>query len=405
MDKANHERNKRRKINMTHYQTIIIGGGPAGMMATIASASYGQSTLLIEKNKKLGKKLAGTGGGRCNVTNNGTLDDLMAGIPGNGRFLYSVFSQFDNQDIIQFFTDNGVKLKVEDHGRVFPTSDQSRTIIQALENKILELGASLMSNCEVVSVTKPEDVFIVKSSDHTWTADKLVVTTGGKSYPSTGSTGYGYEIARHFKHTITDLEAAESPLLTEFPHKALQGISLTDITLSYDKHMITHDLLFTHFGLSGPAALRMSSFVKGGEILSLDLLPTTSSQDLIDFLEEHREKSIKNTLKALLPERLADFLAQGFPEKAKQLTPTQKDELIHKIKAMPIQVTGKMSLAKSFVTKGGVNLKEINPKTLESKLVSGLHFAGEVLDINAHTGGFNITSALCTGWVAGSPHY
>lgn len=390
---------------MTHYQTIVIGGGPAGMMATIASASYGQSTLLIEKNKKLGKKLAGTGGGRCNVTNNGTLDDLMAGIPGNGRFLYSVFSQFDNQDIIQFFTDNGVQLKVEDHGRVFPTSDQSRTIIQALENKILELGASMATNFEVVSVTKPEDVFIIKSAEKTWTADKLIVTTGGKSYPSTGSTGYGYEIARHFKHTITDLEAAESPLLTDFPHKALQGISLTDVTLSYSKHIITHDLLFTHFGLSGPAALRMSSFVKGGEILSLDLLPTTSSQDLIDFLEEHREKSIKNTLKSLLPERLADFLAQGFPEKGKQLAPAQKDELIRKIKAMPIPVTGKMSLAKSFVTKGGVSLKEINPKTLESKLVSGLHFAGEVLDINAHTGGFNITSALCTGWVAGSPHY
>ena len=405
MDKANHERNKRKKIDMTHYQTIVIGGGPAGMMATIASASYGQSTLLIEKNKKLGKKLAGTGGGRCNVTNNGTLEDLMAGIPGNGRFLYSVFSQFDNHDIIQFFTDNGIQLKVEDHGRVFPTSDQSRTIIQALENKILELGASMATNCEVVSVTKPEDVFIVKSAEKTWTTDKLIVTTGGKSYPSTGSTGYGYEIARHFKHTITDLEAVESPLLTDFPHKSLQGISLIDVTLSYGKHIITHDLLFTHFGLSGPAALRMSSFVKGGEILSLDLLPTTSSQDLIDFLEEHREKSIKNTLKSLLPERLADFLAQGFPEKVKQLAPAQKDELIRKIKEMPIPVTGKMSLAKSFVTKGGVSLKEINPKTLESKLVSGLHFAGEVLDINAHTGGFNITSALCTGWVAGSPHY
>ncbi|WP_455237944.1 NAD(P)/FAD-dependent oxidoreductase [Streptococcus sp.] len=390
---------------MTHFHTIVIGGGPAGMMATIASASYGQSTLLIEKNKKLGKKLAGTGGGRCNVTNNGTLDDLIAGIPGNGRFLYSVFSQFDNHDIIQFFTDNGVKLKVEDHGRVFPVSDQSRTIIQALENKILELGANIATNCEVVSVTKPEDVFIVKSSDNTWTADKLIVTTGGKSYPSTGSTGYGHEIARHFKHSITDLEAAESPLLTDFPHKALQGISLTDVTLSYGKHIITHDLLFTHFGLSGPAALRMSSFVKGGEILSLDLLPTTSSQELKDFLEEHREKAIKNSLKALLPERLADFLAQGFPEKAKQLTPPQTEELIQKIKELPIPVTGKMSLAKSFVTKGGVSLKEINPKTLESKLVPGLHFAGEVLDINAHTGGFNITSALCTGWVAGSPHY
>lgn len=390
---------------MTHFHTIVIGGGPAGMMATIASASYGQPTLLIEKNKMLGKKLAGTGGGRCNVTNNGTLDDLMAGIPGNGRFLYSVFSQFDNHDIIQFFTDNGVKLKVEDHGRVFPVSDQSRTIIQALENMILELGASIATNCEVVSVTKPEDVFIVKSAENTWTADKLIVTTGGKSYPSTGSTGYGHEIARHFKHSITDLEAAESPLLTDFPHKALQGISLTDVTLSYGKHIITHDLLFTHFGLSGPAALRMSSFVKGGEILSLDLLPTTSSQELKDFLEEHREKTIKNSLKALLPERLADFLAQGFPEKAKQLTPPQTEELIQKIKEMPIPVTGKMSLAKSFVTKGGVSLKEINPKTLESKLVPGLHFAGEVLDINAHTGGFNITSALCTGWVAGSPHY
>ena len=390
---------------MNHFHTIIIGGGPAGMMATIASASYGQSTLLIEKNKKLGKKLAGTGGGRCNVTNNGTLDDLMAGIPGNGRFLYSVFSQFDNHDIIQFFTDNGVKLKVEDHGRVFPVSDQSRTIIQALENKIVELGASIATNCEVVSVTKLEDVFIVKTAEKTWTADKLIVTTGGKSYPSTGSTGYGHEIARHFKHTITDLEAAESPLLTDFPHKALQGISLTDVTLSYGKHRITHDLLFTHFGLSGPAALRMSSFVKGGEILSLDLLPTTSSQDLMDFLEVHREKAIKNSLKTLLPERFADFLAQGFPEKAKQLTHSQTEELIQKIKAMPIPVTGKMSLAKSFVTKGGVSLKEINPKTLESKLVSGLLFAGEVLDINAHTGGFNITSALCTGWVAGSPHY
>lgn len=390
---------------MTHFHTIVIGGGPAGMMATIASASHGQPTLLIEKNKRLGKKLAGTGGGRCNVTNNGTLDDLMAGIPGNGRFLYSVFSQFDNHDIIQFFTDNGVKLKVEDHGRVFPVSDQSRTIIQALENKILELGASMATNCEVVSVTKPEDVFIVKSSENTWTADKLIVTTGGKSYPSTGSTGYGHEIARHFKHSITDLEAAESPLLTDFPHKALQGISLTDVTLSYGKHIITHDLLFTHFGLSGPAALRMSSFVKGGEILSLDLLSITSSQELKDFLEEHREKAIKNSLKALLPERLADFLAQGFPEKAKQLTPPQTEELIQKIKELPIPVTGKMSLAKSFVTKGGVSLKEINPKTLESKLVPGLHFAGEVLDINAHTGGFNITSALCTGWVAGSPHY
>ena len=390
---------------MKHFDTIVIGGGPAGMMAAISSSFYGQKTLLLEKNKKLGKKLAGTGGGRCNVTNNGNLDDLMAGIPGNGCFLYSVFSQFDNHDIINFFTENGVKLKVEDHGRVFPATDKSRTIIETLEQKMKELGATIKTQTEVVSVKKNENCFIIRSSEYIWSCDRLIVTTGGKSYPSTGSTGFGYEIARHFKHTITELEAAESPLLTDFPHKDLQGISLQDVTLSYDKHVITHDLLFTHFGLSGPAALRLSSFVKGGETIYLDLLPQMSKQDLADFLEENREKSLKNALKASLPERLAEFFVQGFPEKVKQLTDKERNQLIRSIKALKIPVTGKMSLAKSFVTKGGVSLKEINPKTLESKLVPGLHFAGEVLDINAHTGGFNITVALCTGWAAGSMHY
>ncbi|MDU2267781.1 MAG: aminoacetone oxidase family FAD-binding enzyme, partial [Streptococcus salivarius] len=307
---------------MKHFDTIVIGGGPAGMMATIASAFYGQQTLLIEKNKRLGKKLSGTGGGRCNVTNNGTLDDLLAGIPGNGRFLYSVFSQFDNHDIIAFFEDNGVKLKVEDHGRVFPKTDKSRTIIQALENKIQELGASILTNTEVVSVKKVDKQFQVKSSDQTFTSDKLIVTTGGKSYPSTGSTGFGHDIARHFKLHVTELEAAESPLLTDFPHKALQGISLDDVTLSYGKHKITHDLLFTHFGLSGPAALRLSSFVKGGEIAHLDFLPNQSQENLKTYFEENREKSVKNTLKALVPERVAEFLAEDKADsKVKQLRP------------------------------------------------------------------------------------
>ncbi len=390
---------------MNHYDTIVIGGGPAGMMATISSSFYGQTTLLLEKNRKLGKKLAGTGGGRCNVTNNGSLDDLLAGIPGNGRFLYSVFSQFDNQDIVRFFTENGVKLKVEDHGRVFPASDRSQTIIQALTDKIAELGGQVRCQVEVTSVKKIDGQFVIKSKDETWTADRLIVTTGGKSYPSTGSTGFGHDIARHFQHTITDLEAAESPLLTDFPHKALQGISLDDVTLHYSKHHITHDLLFTHFGLSGPAALRMSSFVKGGEILTLDSVPHYSKEELTEILEKNREKSLKNVLKAYLPERLAEFFAQDLPEKVKQLSPKEIDVVLEKVKELPIPVTGKMSLAKSFVTKGGVSLKEINPKTLESKLVPGLHFAGEVLDINAHTGGFNITAALCTGWVAGSLHY
>lgn len=390
---------------MNKYETIVIGGGPAGMMAAISSSYHGYKTLLIEKNKRLGKKLAGTGGGRCNVTNNGTLEELLAGIPGNGRFLYSVFSQFDNHDIIAFFQDNGVALKEEDHGRMFPTTDKSRTIIGALEAKIQALGGHILPNTEVISVKKIDDVFHVKSANEEFTCDKLIVTTGGKSYPSTGSTGFGHEIARHFKLNITELEAAESPLLTDFPHKALQGIDLDDVTLSYDKHVITHDLLFTHFGLSGPAALRLSSFVSGGEIATLDFLPKMTQDDLVHYLEDNRDKSLKNALKGLVPERVAEFIAAGYAEKVKQLSPNELEEVMDKLKKMPIPITGKMSLAKSFVTKGGVDLKEINPKTLESKQVPGLHFAGEVLDINAHTGGFNITSALCSGWVAGSPHY
>lgn len=375
------------------------------MMAAIASSFYGKSTLLLEKNKRLGKKLAGTGGGRCNVTNNGTLEDLLEGIPGNGRFLYSVFSQFDNHDIIRFFEDNGVSLKVEDHGRVFPTSDRSQTIIKALEDKMLENGVHIRTNCEVVSVKKIDDLFHVRTAEDTFTSSQVIVTTGGKAYPSTGSTGFGHDIARHFKLKVTDIEAAESPLLTDFPHKALQGISLDDVTLRYGKHVITHDLLFTHFGLSGPAALRLSSFVKGGETAFLDVLPQMSPEELVQNLEHHRDKTLKNALKELLPERLADFFTKGDDRKVKQIGKKELDQLLHTLKELPIPITGKMNLTKSFVTKGGVDLSEINPKTLESKKISGLHFAGEVLDINAHTGGFNITYCLCTGWVAGSLHY
>lgn len=343
---------------MKHYDTIIIGGGPAGMMAAISSNFYGNKTLLIEKNKRLGKKLAGTGGGRCNVTNNGNLDELLAGIPGNGRFLYSVFSQFDNHDIINFFQDNGVTLKEEDHGRMFPTTDKSRTIINALENKIKELGGQIMTDTEVVSVKKIGDSFYIKTKDTQFASDKLIVTTGGKSYPSTGSTGFGHDIARHFKLEVTDMEAAESPLLTDFPHKKLQGISLDDVTLSFEKHIITHDLLFTHFGLSGPVALRISSFVKGGETIYLDVLPNISVKELETHFQNEREKSLKNALKILLPERLAEFYAEDLPEKVKQVSVKDLETLIQKLKKLPILVTGKMSLAKSFVTKGELILKK-----------------------------------------------
>ncbi|MDR1606592.1 MAG: NAD(P)/FAD-dependent oxidoreductase [Streptococcaceae bacterium] len=391
----------------THYDTIIIGGGPAGMMAAIASGFYGRHTLLLEKNKRLGKKLAMTGGGRCNVTNNGSLETILANIPQGAKFLYSTFAQFDNQDIIAFFEDNGTALKVEDHGRVFPTTDKSQTIIAALEAKMVALGVTVRTQAEVVSTTKTDDgTFLIRTADQAFSSHKLIVTTGGKSYPSTGSTGYGYDIARHFKLKVTDLRPAESPLMTEFPHQKLQGLSLRDVGLRVGKHQIQHDLLFTHFGLSGPAALRASSFVKAGDWLDIDFLPTLTTEELAEQFEQLRDKSIKNVTKLVLQERLADYLiaAAGIDPatKVKQLPVKQLTALLTQIKAFPIQVTGTMSLAKSFVTAGGVALNELTPKTLMSKSVDKLYFAGEVLDVNAHTGGFNLTAALATGWVAGS---
>jgi predicted Rossmann fold flavoprotein len=252
-----------------------------------------------------------TGGGRCNVTNNGTLEEILENIPHGGKFLYSTFAQFDNHDIINFFEDNGTPLKIEDHGRVFPTTDKSQTIISALQAKMVEQGVTISTNSEVLSTTKAENGdFLVKTADTTFTCRKLIVTTGGKSYPSTGSTGYGHDIARHFKLKVTDLKPAESPLTTDFPHKTLQGISLRDITLTINKHPITHDLLFTHFGLSGPAALRASTFVTGNgtDDVTLDFLPTMSEDDISDKFEQLRDKSVKNVAKLLLQERLAEFL-------------------------------------------------------------------------------------------------
>ncbi|HCN75111.1 NAD(P)/FAD-dependent oxidoreductase [Pseudolactococcus plantarum] len=390
----------------TNYDTIIIGGGPSGMMAAIASSFYGRQTLLLDKNKKLGKKLAMTGGGRCNVTNNGTLEDILAGIPHGGKFLYSTFAQFDNHDIIQFFQDNGTKLKEEDHGRMFPVTDRSQTIIATLQAKMTELGVTIATQSEVISTTKTVDGhFLIKTADKSFTCRKLIVTTGGKSYPSTGSTGYGHEIARHFNLKVTPLKPAESPLTTDFPHKQLQGISLREIVIHIGKHEIKHDLLFTHFGLSGPAALRVSTFVQPGDVITIDFLPEISTDELTRAIHDLRDKSIKNVLKTLLQERVAEFLIIDagikLETKAKQLSEKQLKLLSEKIKELPIKVTGTMSLAKSFVTAGGVDLAEIKPKTLMSKTIDNLYFAGEVLDINAHTGGFNITYALATGWVAG----
>lgn len=407
-----------------HFEVLVIGGGPAGMMAAIAAAENGANVALLEKNKKFGKKLRLTGGGRCNVTNNKSVDELIRHIPGNGRFLYSTFSQWNNLDIMNFFAEQQVPLKEEDHGRMFPVTDKSQTIVEALVGRLKELNVTLIPQATVQKLLFQEDLLCGIATEHEkFYASAVLVTTGGKTYPSTGSTGDGYQFAKRVGHSITPLYPTESPLISEedfIKKRLLQGLSLQDISLSVldqkGKVVTEHtmDLLFTHFGLSGPAALRCSSFVnqllKKQETVTvrLDCFPMSSELELIKNLTSllsQSKKQAKNALNGWLPERLLQFLLENLQLEdipGPQIPQEKIKELAQSAKQFDIQIIRTFGLEKSFVTGGGVELKEVVPKTLESKLCPGLFFAGEVLDINGYTGGYNITTALCTGHVAGT---
>lgn len=404
------------------YDVIVVGGGTSGLMAAIAAAESNAKVLLIEKNKRFGKKLLMTGGGRCNVTNNRMVDDLIHHIPGNGKFLYSTFAQFNNQDIMNFFESQGVSLKEEDHGRMFPVSNKSKTIVDTLVNRVKELGVTIATNTVVKKLLHETEIKGVETEFETFYAPCVVLTTGGRTYPSTGSTGDGYKLAKKVGHTIAPLYPTESPLISEEPficEKTLQGISLRDICLSVlneqGKSVTSHkmDLLFTHFGISGPAALRCSSFVnqlletQEQVAVSLDCFPDLSEAELTKQVQEtlkDTKKVLKNALLAFLPERLLHFYLEKLELAdlpANQLTEEQLAEIIALWKDFQIQIVKTFPLEKSFVTGGGINLKEINPKTMESKVMPGLFFGGELIDINGYTGGFNITAAFCTGHSAG----
>lgn len=409
------------------FNTIIIGGGPSGMMAAIAAAQHQKHVLLIEKNKRLGKKMLMTGGGRCNVTNAVPVEELINHIPGNGKFLYSTFAQFNNYDIIDFFTSRNICLKEEDHGRMFPCTDKSKTIVDTLIDELNRLNVTIWYQSEVSQLwIEQHQLKGVRLTDNQYIkCQNVIITTGGKTYPHTGSTGAGYHLAKQAGHTITPLYPTESPLCSQetfIKEKQLQGLSLQNIKLSViDQSHKVHseqylDLLFTHFGLSGPAALRSSMFVqqllKKQETVTvlLDVLPHQTKEQCIQYLltqkQNQPKKSIKNALKGYLPERYLIFLLiQSNIDTAlpiNQVSQEQLYNLANHIKAFPIQISNTWPLERSFVTGGGVALKEINPKTLESKLLQGLFFAGEVLDINGYTGGYNITAALATGYVAGT---
>ncbi|MED4401255.1 NAD(P)/FAD-dependent oxidoreductase [Metabacillus fastidiosus] len=410
------------------YDVIIIGGGPSGLMAAIAAGEGSKRVLLIDKGNKLGRKLAISGGGRCNVTNRLPIDEIIKHIPGNGRFLYSAFSEFSNEDIISFFKNLGVELKEEDHGRMFPVTDKAQSVVDALINQLKKLNVEIRTNESVKKVNYDHEkvVGITLMNGEDIGTKSVVIAVGGKSVPHTGSTGDGYAWAEKAGHTITELFPTEVPITSNerfIQEKTLQGLSLRDISLSVlnpkGKAIISHkmDMIFTHFGVSGPAVLRCSQFVvkalkkfKTNEItMSIDAVPDKNEeqffQSVVSELKNDSKKAIKNALKGLLPERYLLFLLEKNDIDPlvtyANLSNEKLRSFIKDCKQFQFKVNGTLSLDKAFVTGGGVSVKEIHPKEMASKCKKGLYFCGEVLDIHGYTGGYNITSALVTGRLAG----
>ncbi|MCT2535038.1 NAD(P)/FAD-dependent oxidoreductase [Aquibacillus koreensis] len=408
------------------YQVTVIGGGPSGLMAAIAAAENGASTLLIDKGNKLGKKLAISGGGRCNVTNRLPKEEVIKHIPGNGRFLHSAFSVFDNYDIIDFFEGLGVELKEEDHGRMFPVSNSAKTVVNALLKRLDDLNITVKTDTpvEAIHFGDHQHTIILKSQKKIETG-AVIIAVGGKAVPHTGSTGDGYAWAKKAGHTITDLYPTEVPLLSNasfIQEKKLQGLALRNIALSVlnnkSKKIITHqmDMLFTHFGISGPAVLRCSQYVvkelmKGNKkvTMEIDALPEQNEhqmyEEYMQLIDNNPKKNVKNSLKGIVPERYLDFLLEKNEivgdEKNANISREKIRHLLHDFKAFQFDVYGSQPIEKAFVTGGGVSTKEIVPNTMQSKIMHGLYFCGEILDIHGYTGGYNITSAMVTGRVAG----
>jgi len=408
------------------YDVIVIGGGPSGLMAAIAAAEHGANTMLLEKGKKLGKKLAISGGGRCNVTNRLPEDEIIRHIPGNGRFLYSAFSVFNNEDIIAFFENLDVALKEEDHGRMFPVSNSAKSVVDALIHQLEKLQVTVQMNtkAEAVHYDKHHHTVILSGGEKINTK-AIVIAAGGKAVPHTGSTGDAYPWAKKAGHTITDLYPTEVPLLSNekfIQNRELQGLSLRNVALSVmnpkNKPIITHrmDMIFTHFGISGPAVLRCSQFVvkelmKGKEKVKmmLDLLPDDNEDALFsriqDSISAYPKRTLKNLLKGLVPERMLLYIMRANRIEEEQKAGTVSKETIrsiaHDLKKFTFYVHGSQPMEKAFVTGGGVSIKEIVPNTMQSKITDRLFFCGEILDIHGYTGGYNITSALVTGRLAG----
>lgn len=411
------------------FDVIVIGGGPAGLMAAIAAQTAGAKTLLIEKGHKLGRKLGISGGGRCNVTNAKPLDELMANIPGNPRFLFSALTQFSNEDIRAFFESLGIRLKEEDRGRIFPVTDKAATVVTALVDYVYRLGVDVWQDTPVRSLSTDNQSIngVVLADGRTLSASAVVVATGGASVPQTGSTGDAYPWARTVGHTIVSPYPTEVPLTSSadfIQDRRLQGLSFQDVTVTLvnasGKRLTREegDILFSHFGLTGPVALRVSHYVSTERLKNpqepltafIDFFPVVTIDDIRHQFVRARtrdgRKEIKTRIMDWVPERLAEEILvqiqQDPHQEMAQVSNGALDLVVKYLKGFPVPISGTLPLAKATVTGGGVSVKELSPKTMESKKCSGLFFAGEVMDVHAHTGGYNITVAFSTGHLAGN---
>lgn len=389
------------------------------MMAAIAAKKNGNDVTLLEKNEKLGKKLFITGKGRCNLTNASDINSHMNNLMSNPKFMYSAFNAFDSDDIISLIEESGVKTKVERGNRVFPKSDKSSDVIKALKKQLDSLGVNVVLNYEVKDITKENEF---KINDE-YTCDSLIIATGGLSYKSTGSTGDGYKWAKQFNHKTTKTYPSLVPFnIKEDYCKELQGLSLKNVNLKLikDDKTLYEDLgemIFTHFGVSGPLVLSASSFVadkmEDGYKISIDLKPaldeaTLDKRILRDF-DKYKNKNFNNSLNDLLPKKLIPIIIRlsGIDEykKVNEITKEERQRLVGLIKNLEFSIDSLRGYDEAIITKGGIDVKEINPKTMESKIVSGLYFVGEVLDLDSLTGGYNLQLAWSTGYVAGNSIY
>ena len=401
---------------------IVVGGGAAGMMSAVFAARNGQNVQLLEKNEKLGKKLFITGKGRCNITNAADIEDLFTAVTSNPKFLYSGFYSFTNQQVIDFFEELGVKTKIERGERVFPVSDHSSDVIAAFSRELKSLGVAVSLHTEVGELLCEQDKVcgVLLTNGKKMKADAVIVATGGISYPSTGSTGDGYRFAKETGHRVTELLPSLVPMeVRQWYAKELQGLSLRniEICITDGKKKLYEEfgeMLFTHYGVTGPVILSASSVVgktlrKKELTLHIDLKPALSEEQLdkriLREFDANHNKQYKNSIDSLFPAKLKPVmieLSEIEPEKkVNEITKEERQRLVHLIKDFTMTLTGLRSYNEAIITKGGVSVKEIDPGTMESKKMKGLYFAGEVLDLDAVTGGYNLQIAWSTGYLAG----